>query len=274
MYQNFQIFNKNKQFLRISGLKETFDRKFLGRKVDLKIQNQFVEFESHIDEFMFKASIDCSHLSKMEQLKEIIKKQASQLVETSKEENERNPQCPIIQLSSDGILGLNTAFTNEFIANVSPFLRNLIVLQNRFVFILGIYLGIRGVPDVFSELFYDKKDETQVPSHKEDNPKPILNQFQDRVKYLTREYWVKYAKKLRKYRNIDEHRFNLSEYDGIDENGNYHLYLPDDPDIRTITKGTFHSKIDALDYSKQEFEAFVKYTNNVLDNIPNHNDSH
>ncbi|HME56661.1 MAG TPA: hypothetical protein VKM55_30955 [Candidatus Lokiarchaeia archaeon] len=254
MYQNLEYFNENHVFLRFNGLVDLYFERISKEKTGLDLENQIKEFLSYHEEFLFKASQVSNCVSKMKQILDLIKKQFQEVIETSRIEHDKNPECPVIQIPKNAMMLFGTTFTNEFLTSISPFLKDLITLQNRFLFILGIFMNIINLPDVFSK-FFDEKD----------RPTPSLNRFKDKVKYLSRTYWIKHAKKLRRYRNIDEHRFNLLFNSGIDEDGSFHLYLPDDPDVDNITDCTFNEKIDAFPFFTDELNAFTKYVDDVLE---------
>jgi len=151
----------------------------IGQKNAGDLEKQQIEFGSYHDGFLFKASQMANCLSKMRQIADLIKTQVTEIIKTSKVENKKNSACPIIEIPKSAIMGFDTAFTNEFLGYISPFLKDLIVLQNRFLYVLGIYMKIHDVPELFTG-FFDKAG----------NPRPILDKFGDRVKYLSRAYWI------------------------------------------------------------------------------------
>lgn len=256
MYQNLAYFNERHIFLRFNGMREVFLKEYSTQKILLDHKEQLMRFLSYHEEFLFKAGQVSTCLLKMQQILDLIKNQFQEVIETSRIEHDKNTACPVIQIPNNAIINFGSTFTNEFLSNISPFLKDLITLQNRFLPILGIMLNISNLPDVFSD-YFDKKNN--------DKPTPNLYKFQDKVRYLSRGYWVKHAKKLRTYRNIDEHRFNLLFNSGIAEDGCFHLYLPDDPNVNNITDCTFNEKIDAFSYFTDELIAFTKYVDAVLE---------
>ena len=138
-YQNFPYFNKERLFLRFNGLRDLFLKRMIGQKNAGDLEKQQIEFGSYHDEFLFKASQMANCLSKMRQIYDLIKAQVTEIIRTSRVENKKDSVCPIIEIPKSAIMGFDTAFMNEFLSNISPFLKDLIMLQNRFLYVRNLY---------------------------------------------------------------------------------------------------------------------------------------
>ncbi len=201
---------------------------------------------SYLNEFLFKSSQLYRNLHKMKKLDKIIKTQIKFLVNTVKIKKE-------ITIPQDNLIAFDTLATSEFISFISPFLHLLYMLQDRFLQILGKILGNNETTDNFR--FY-------CEGYRKTN---YLEEFPDLIQELTHKYWDDHADIFREYRNIDEHRYNILNCYGLDENFVFHAYLPDNP--RRDAPISYTDKKDVLDILQKEFTAFHDYVDEILSSL-------
>ncbi len=208
------------------------------------------EIQLFLNEFLFKSYQMFRYLEKMEKLDELITQQAFELKEEAKRSCKTNPKCPELVFPTNNLLVFDTLTTSEYISCISPFLRLLIVLQNRILWIIGMILDIKDKHDTFS--WYFKNDRLDAK----------LKQFPIAIQNICVKYWKKHAKMIRNYRDIDEHRYNILNNYGLDHHLDFHVILPD-----SAEKGveiTYKKNLKALPLFTQEFTSFHEFIDELL----------
>ncbi len=251
MYHNYAHFNSKHLFLRFNNITNFYQEKSSSKytRVDISLIQKCYE------EFLFKADRMHEYLERMNRIDEVIVQQVVELQERSLIEKKSNPSCPKLIFPKSGILEYNSNIVNEYLGYVSPFLNALFVLQDRILRIIGIYLKINEkIPNKLPG-FYDFKKKRW---------KPILKKYGANIENEVKRYFNKHAKRIRKYRNLDQHDINLLEFYGIDHQGDFHLYLPDDPKVKDYSKISFRTKIDSLLLFNEEFRAFHIFVEKMM----------
>ena len=129
------------------------------------------------------------------------------------------------------------------------------MLQDRILRIVGLYLGLdkTEIPPELSKFF----DQNGIPL-------PSLKNYGDKIEYATRGYWRVHGKIIRKYRNLDQHVFNILYNYGINSAGDFIVYFPDNPSEKGFKKLLFIRKMNGLRLLNDEFHAFHAYVEDLM----------
>lgn len=240
--------------MRFNGLSGTIHKKLANYEKQK-------EFKNYFEEFLFKAHNMHLMLTQMNKISELIEEQATQLKNASIEAQKTDPTCPELIFPQNALLEFNTALSNEFLRNVSPFLNTLFVLQDRILVIIGKYLNISdNIPLNLPGFF--------IFQTKMVKPRPILTQYGNNIKNEVKQYWTDHAREIRKYRNLDQHEINLLQFYGIDKDGKFHLYLPDDPKtVKGYADITYTKRIDALALFNSAFTTFHDFVEKLIQHL-------
>jgi hypothetical protein len=241
MYHNYAEFNEKQLFLYFNGLQSEYTKKFPPNL------NGFNEFDLLFEEFLFKADCFYSSLDRMNDLTHLIYQQFFDLQQikfkgiTGEEKQ--------LTIPKKKLLRYNTILTNEFLKNLPPFLNLFFILQDRILRIVGLYLGLDNLPNKYP-LFVKNAN--------------IIKRFGNYIEKASLRYWRDHAQTLRKYRNLDQHDYNLLFNYGINSEAEFQLILPDNPEEKMISRISFKENLNALDYFNQEFDAFHTYVEDII----------
>jgi hypothetical protein len=195
---------------------------------------------------MFKASMMVSLLDRVERIDEIIMQQVNSIIETSKESHKINPQCPILEIPESGV-DFNAISVQELLIYIPTILNTISILQDRFFLLISMALGKSNIPNTIVKI---------------SNQNALT--FGSNIKKLLRNYMKDSGNMIRRYRNLDQHEFSLINNYIVDRDTLFHLYLPDDPFVKTFQDITFRQKIDAIPLIEDSIEKFHTFVDNVL----------
>lgn len=207
------------------------------------------QFRHFHEEFLFKASLMVSLLDRIIKIDEIIIQQINDIIETSKIEHKRNPQCPIIEIPESGVM-FEAISVQELLMYIPTILNTINILQDRFFQLIGKALGKNNIPNKIGDI-----------------SNQIAKSFGSNILNLLRNYRKDNGKEIRNYRNLDQHEFSLINNYIVDKDTLFHIYLPDDPFVNTFQKITFSQKIDAIPLIEVSIEKFHNFVDNVLKEI-------
>ena len=207
------------------------------------------KFRHFHGEFLFKASLMVSLLDRIIKIDEIITQQINDIIETSKIEHKRNPQCPIIEIPESGVI-FEAISVQELLMYIPTILNTINILQDRFFQLIGKALGKNNIPNKIGDI-----------------SNQIALSFGSNILKLLRNYRRDNGKEIRKYRNLDQHEFSLINNYIVDKDTLFHIYLPDDPFVKSFQKITFSQKIDAIPLIEVSIEKFHNFVDNVLKEI-------
>jgi len=245
MHQSGFEFNKEQMFLRFNGLLATYFERYKGTKLT---EENLKLFDLYHDEFLFRSYYAYSIIKRMKLLKEkALKPQFEGLK-------------PKLDISDEEEILYSSFITREYIYFVMPFLNTLFILQDRIMILLGQFLKINDKYPNLPKYYYDYKNKENK----------ILSQFPRPIQKLLINYWEKHGDRIRQYRNLDQHQYQLyyHSYYRLKPIEEYVLYLPD-----KITKNmnlndiSYNKKIVALDLFEKEFRAFQDFVENMLKQI-------
>ncbi len=248
MHSSGLEFNKEKLFLRFNGLMWEIIEKSKGTEATKEKHQKYKLFQLYHDEFLFRSYYAYSILERMRSLKE----------------NALKPQFeglkPQLNITDEKEILYSSFMTREYIYFVMPFLNTLFILQDRIMILLGQFLNIKCKYDKLPGYYYDykKKKNKVLPLF----PKPIQT--------LLINYWEKHGDSIRKYRNLDQHQYQMyyHSFYRLKPKEEFVLYLPDkisrDIKLRDIT---YKRKIVALELFESEFRAFHDFVEGMLKQI-------
>ncbi|MFX1384216.1 MAG: hypothetical protein ACFFBP_17410 [Promethearchaeota archaeon] len=241
-------FNKVKMFLRFNGLMTEIIEKSRGLKTTKEKQQKYKLFQLYHDEFLFRSYYAFSIIKRMRLLK--VKALKTQFEGLKRELN----------IKDEKEILYSSFITREYIYFIMPFLNTLFILQDRIMILLGEFLNIKEKYNKLPKYYYDYKEKNNkvLPLF----PKPIQN--------MLIKYYEKHGNKIRQYRNLDQHQYQLyyHSFYRLKPKEEYVLYLPD-----KITKNmelsdiTYNKKIVALELFENEFKAFHDFVEGMLQQI-------
>ncbi len=245
MLNSGKEFNQKKLFLRFNGLVDEYMNKIVG-----KDKSQFIGFEKfHYfhNEFVYKAYYAYSILQRMRLMKEKAFKPQFEALK------------PNLELTHETEILYSSFLTREYMYFIMPFLNTMFILQDRIMLILGHYLGIKEeLPGKLPTYYYGYKDKNN----------PILTKFPETIQKMVINYWKDHGERIRSYRNLDQHHYNLSfhTFFRIKPKEEFVVYLPDKY-TNEFDRLSYDKKVIALDYFESEFEAFHDLVENLVNCI-------
>ncbi len=261
MYYNLDAFNNQKLFLTFNGLHSAFIEKHKGENFLGELKQQDDLFRHYFLEFLYRAHCAYSFLDHMRALSECIATHFNDLK-------------PHLALKNEQEVNFESFIVNEYLNYVMPFLNTLFVLQDRIMLIIAIYLDLKLVPPVqkqgeSGQKYRDRQRRFQdaiqgFPTYV--TRQDIFGSFPARIQQLAQEYWHQYGQTIRKYRNLDQHQYNLAEqtFYQLKSKERFVLLLPDNPEERNYDKLTYKKKIVAFDLFEQHFNAFHAFVEQLM----------
>lgn len=140
-----------------------------------------------------------------------------------------------------------------------PFLNIMFILQDRIMLILGHYLGIKEkLPEKLPTYYYGYKEKSNL----------ILTKFPETIQQLVIRYWKEYGDRIRSYRNLDQHHYNLSfhTFFRIKPKEEFVVYLPDKY-TNKFDRLSYDKKVITLNFFESEFKAFHDLVENLVISI-------
>ena len=257
-----KIFNEKKLFLKFNGLQLAFVNQLKELEISGEILDNLKLFSHYYNEFLHHSySVYCI-LEQMNQLELAILKQYNELK-------------PNIEFKSETLVEYESFIVNEYLNRIMPFLNTLFILQDRIMVIIAIYLDITFERPKKTEYETERKYKRKNKKFKEDlhsfasysgNKYGILKEFPIDIQKLVKKYWNKNGQKIRNYRNLEQHQFNLLEeaYLQLKPTERFILRLPDNPNERDFEKLTYSKKIIASDFFKTEFHEFHNFVETLM----------
>ncbi len=246
MHQTGFEFNKEKLFLRFNGLYMQYFERFKDVKMIKGIETNLRLFSLYHDEFLFRSYYAYSILKRMRLLKEKALKPQFEGLKAN------------LNISDEEEILYSSFITREYIYFVMPFLNTLFILQDRIMILLGCYLKVKEKYDKLPSYYFNFK------KNKENN---LLALYPRPIQQLLVKYWEKYGEKIRQYRNLEQHQYQLyyHSYYRFKPKEEYVLYLPDEikknMDLEEIK---YHKKIVALELFEEQFKAFHDFVDRML----------
>ena len=245
MFNSGKEFNQKKLFLHFNGLADEYMNRIFG-----KHKSEFIRFEKfHYlhNEFVYKAYYAYSILQRMRLMKE---KAFLPQFEALK---------PNLGLNNETEILYSSFLTREYMYFIMPFLNTMFILQDRIMLILGRYLGIKGkLPEKLPTYYYGYKDKNNL----------ILTMFPETIQKLVIKYWKDHGERIRSYRNLDQHHYNLSfhTFFRLKPKEEFVVYLPDKY-TNEFDRLSYDKKVITLDYFESEYEAFHDLVENLVNCI-------
>ena len=257
-----EIFNEKKLFLKLNGLQQAFRNKLKDFKIIGEILNKQKLFSHYYNEFLHHSYSAYYLIEQMNQLEIAIMKQYNELKLN-------------IEFKNETLVEYESFIVNEYLNRIMPFLNTLFILQDRIMLIIAIYLDITFEKSNKKENETERKYKRRIKKFKEDlqsfasysrNKYGILKEFPNDIQNLVKTYWNKNGQKIRNYRNLEQHQFNLLEeaYLQLKPSERFILRLPDNPNERDFEKLTYRKKVIASDFFKAEFHEFHKFVETLM----------
>lgn len=245
MFNSGKEFNQKKLFLHFNGLIDDYMNGIVG-----KHKSQFIGFEKfHYfhNEFVYKAYYAYSILQRMRLMKEKAFKPQFKALK------------PSLELKNETEILYSSFLTREYMYFIMPFLNTMFILQDRIMLILGNFLGIdENLPNKLPIYYYGYKDKSNL----------ILTKFPEKIQQLIIKYWKEHGDRIRSYRNLDQHHYNLSfhTFYRIKPKEEFVVYLPDKY-TNKFDRLSYDKNIIALDYFESEFKVFHDLVENLVKSI-------
>jgi hypothetical protein len=255
------IFNKRKLFLRFNGLQKGY----IGTKIKDKVLTKHILFNHYFNEYKYHLYSAYYFLEQLEQLENAIMNQYKYLKSSIEFQNE-------YKIEYDSFI------VHEYMLRIMPFLNTMFILQDRLMILIAIFLDIEFKDPIKKPNESDKDYKNKIKKFRNKiqsftsyatNYLGILEVFPERISELTIKYWKQNGQELRKYRNLEQHQFNLLEEAYIIRipTERFILYLPDNPNERDFEKLTYHNKIVAIDFFKFEIQVFHDFVEKIMETI-------
>ena len=259
------IFNKKKLFLRFNGLQKAFIEKSKEIKIKGEIVAKHDLFNHYFTEYKYHLYSAYYFLGQLEQLEKAIMNQFKELK-------------PFIDFHGEKKIEYDSFIVHEYLLRIMPFLNTMFILQDRLMKLVAIFLDIEFKDPIKKSNESEKDYKNRVKKYRNKlhsfagyatNYYGILSQFPKKVSELVIKYWKQNGQELRKYRNLEQHQFNLLEeaYIIIELPERFILYLPDNPNERDFEKLTYHNNIGAIDFFKSQIQAFHDFVEEMMDII-------
>ncbi len=259
------IFNKRKLFLRFNGLQQRYIEKYIGTKTKDKALTKHNLFNHYFNEYKYHLYSAYYFLEQLEQLENAIMNQFKYLKSSIEFQNE-------YKIEYDSFI------VHEYMLRIMPFLNTMFILQDRLMILIAIFLEIEFKDPIKKPNESDKDHKNKIKKFRNKiqsftsyatNYLGILEAFPAGISDLITKYWKQNGQKLRKYRNLEQHQFNLLEeaYLIKKTTERFILYLPDNPNERDFEKLTYQNKIVAIDFFKFEIQVFHEFVEKIMETI-------
>ena len=259
------IFNKKKLFLRFNGIQKVFFEKLKGTEVAGKVAEKWHLFNHYFNEFKYHLYSAYYLLEQLKQLEKAIINQYKELK-------------PFIEFQNEIRIEYDSFIVHEYLLRIMPFLNTMFILQDRLMVLIAILLDI-NIKDPAQKSNESNKDYKYRIKHFRNkiqsftsyttNYCGVLKEFPDELGDLIIHYWDVNGQELRKYRNLEQHQFNLLEEAYIVKKPieRFILYLPDNPNEENFEKLTYDKKKIAFEYFKSEIKIFHDFVEKMMKTI-------
>lgn len=229
---NYRLFNDQDYFLRFNSWYESIILRFHEEREGLKIADlndiskEYKKIKSEFHSILVHANYIISNLNQLHVLERIIIDQFEQLRDDMDLREER------IVIYSPHVIDL--------LGKISMVLNSISFIQNR-------------IPRILS-----KELKKSLPASLEQFIKGNNIKYRVENKYfqIVRRYWVKTGKRIKKYRDVEQHHFILTTDVFLSSNPKFNLLvmLPDNPEVKQPEKLTYVKEYNAILYMEQSFE--------------------
>lgn len=245
-----QIFNNKKFFLKFNDLR--FSLKPKGNIRDKSKEEYEEELKPYklASEILFRAGFAYHKLEEMKYLNEACLLQYNELKQK-------------LTLNCKRFI-LGSSLVNDYLYQFMPFLNTLFILQDRIMLIFSKTLNINFVPPKKKENESEKKYKRRLKDFKKallsfptyaTNKFNILSKFPPKIQTIVKKYWKDNAQLIRRYRNLDQHIYNLLLHTYFDtEKEKLVVILPDNPEVDE--KNLKYTNNIAYGFLKNSFRAF------------------
>lgn len=256
------IFNKKKLFLRFNGLQKAFIDELKGKKIVGKVVERENLFYHYFNEFKYHLFSAYYFIEQLEQLEKAIM-------------DHYNGLKPLIEFQNEVKIDYDSFIVHEYLLRIMPFLNTMFILQDRLMILIALFLDINIKESIQKINESDKDYKIRINNFKKKrysftsyatNYFNILRGFPDELGKLIIEYWKLNGQELRKYRNLEQHQYNLLEEAYIVRKPieRFILYLPDNPNERDYKKINYENKRIAVDYFKTEINIFHNFVEKMM----------
>ena len=256
------VFNERKLYLRFNGLMKAFIESFKGTKIKSNVAKRGALFNHYYSEFRYHLYCAYYFLGQLDLLEKTIMQQYNELK-------------PFIEFQNEVRIEYDSFIVHEYLLRIMPFLNTLFILQDRLIVVIGNFLDIEYQDPVRKPNESDKVYNNKVKNFRSKlhsfasyamNHYGILKSFPKEVQELVLNYWNQSGQKIRQYRNLKQHQFNLLEeaYIVKEPAERFILFLPDNPNERDFEKLTYNKKRIANDYFKSEIQVFHDFIEEIM----------
>lgn len=256
------IFNRRKLFLRFNGLQKAFIEKYKGTIIKCKVAAKGHLFNHYFNEYKYHLYSAYYFLEQLTQLEKAIMDQYNELK-------------TFIEFQNETKIEYDSFIVHEYLLRIMPFLNTMFILQDRLMVTIAIFLDIEFKDPIKksneTNKEYKKKvdifrDKLQSFASYATNYFSILKEFPNEVGDLVVKYWKQNGQELRKYRNLEQHQFNLLEEAYIirEPTDRFILYLPDNPTEKNFEELTYGNKRVTIDFFKFEIQMFHDFVEGVM----------
>ncbi|MFX0077350.1 MAG: hypothetical protein ACFE96_18055 [Candidatus Hermodarchaeota archaeon] len=234
MYYVADLFNINRLFQKFGGLHRSYQEKImnlLNRKVsktDQEFKALFIR-QKDLDRLLFRSYSGLLKILKMKELEELCLQQYFK-------------QKKSLTLCSEKINFWSPSYI-QLVSEFNPFLSNLIIMQNKFLEIVTNEENPPNRPPLNLNTAIDKLD---------------IYGFKSELVSAFKKYWTKSGALVREYRNLEQHYQTIIEHSflQIEPDEKLVIYLPDNPNIRSIHQTTYNQHIEAIPFFERAFFDF------------------
>ena len=243
-----QIFNKKRYFLKFNGLRYQFLKKTINKSIE--VYKDYKKYFRLATEVMFFAKNGYRILEQMEMLNN------ASILQFREMKSLLSLKCKRFVFQS--------SIVDEYLSLLMPFLNTMYILQDRIMPIIAradnISLKPRDIGEIETEIQYKKykkrfkKSLNSFYSFAEN--KNLLSRFSPEIQVIVKEYWRSNGEVIRKYRNIEQHIFNLviHTYFQIYPKEKLLIILPDNP--KAQPQYFKYNNKDAYNFLKLAFREF------------------
>ncbi len=233
MYYNVNFFNQYNLFQNLGGWLESIASKVNGRnpKDIIEIINQ----KANIEWFLFRAYSGIYRLLSMEESARFCVQQFKM-------------QKPSLSLNTERINFWSPVLV-DMVIDFNPFLNSMRIMQDYFLKIIKKETSIFNVPRSFNAVM-----------------KNLNNyKFKEDIKREFNIYWKKSGSRIKQYRDLEQHYQGIIDHTFLQLNPEEKLviYLPDNPQERSINKTSYYLKIDALSFFRKAYFDFNEFAVNI-----------
>jgi len=231
-----EVFNKKNLFLRFNNLK--FSLLPIGKKaIPKENQNKLLKPYEMARGFLNRAYFAYETLNRM-----VLLNQACIL-------QFNNIKCEL-SLKTNSIV-FESQLVREHICQIMPVLNTIFILQDK---VMPIFANVLNIKD---------KMPMKFSAYISSNNK-FLSKFPVEIQNEVEDYWNQNGKKIRKYRNLNQHEYDLLNltYLQIEPEEKLLVLLPDNP-YEKVENFTYHNSIDAFEFLKKSYMIFHNFVEEI-----------